>query len=91
MRTAYKCRVYPDPEQTIVLNRTFGCVRVVWNQTLAWRHARYHGDQATTNFTQASAYLTAMKATALSLVSMATSGEPSNSDYGLRRRMKMLG
>jgi putative transposase len=46
-----------------VLTRTFGCVRVVWNRTLAWRHARYHGEQAQTSFTQASAYLTAMKAT----------------------------
>src|SRR6266581_432072 len=63
MRTAYKCRAYPDPEQASVLNRTFGCVRVVWNQTLAWRHARYHGEQARTSFTQANAYLTAMKAT----------------------------
>ena len=63
MRTAYKCRAYPDPEQMSVLNRTFGCVRVVWNRTLAWRHARYHGEQVKTNFTQANAYLTAMKAT----------------------------
>lgn len=63
MRTAYKCRAYPDPEQASVLNRTFGCVRVVWNRTLAWRHARYYGEQAKTNFTQANAYLTAMKAT----------------------------
>ena len=46
-----------------MLNRTFGCVRVVWNRTLAWRHARYDGEQARTNFTQANAYLTAMKAT----------------------------
>ncbi len=63
MRTAYKCRAYPDPEQTSVLNRTFGCVRVVWNRTLAWRHQRYYGEQVKTNFTQANAYLTAMKAT----------------------------
>jgi putative transposase len=62
MRTAYKCRAYPDPEQVSVLNRTFGCVRVAWNRTLAWRHARYHGEQARTDFTQANAYLTAMKA-----------------------------
>jgi putative transposase len=62
MRTAYKCRAYPDPEQVSVLNRTFGCVRVVWNRTLAWRHARYHGEQAKTSFAQANAYLTAMKA-----------------------------
>ena len=46
-----------------MLNRTFGCIRVGWNRTLAWRHARYYGEQVTTNFTQANAYLTAMKAT----------------------------
>ena len=44
MRTAYKCRAYPDPEQASVLNRTFGCVRVVWNRTLAWRQDRYRAD-----------------------------------------------
>jgi len=58
---AYKCRAYPAPEQASVLNRTFGCVRVVWNRALAWRHQRYHSEQARTNFTQANAYLTAMK------------------------------
>jgi putative transposase len=63
MRTAFKCRAYPVPEQVSVLNRTFGCVRVVWNRTLAWRHARYYAEHARTNFTQANAYLTAMKAT----------------------------
>jgi len=61
MRTAYKCRAYPDPEQASVLNRTFGCVRVVWNRTLAWRHARYRDGQASTSYSQASANLTAMK------------------------------
>jgi putative transposase len=45
-----------------VLNRTFGCVRVVWNRTLAWRQSRYRDEQARTSFTQANAYLTAMKA-----------------------------
>ncbi|TVZ02369.1 transposase [Trebonia kvetii] len=63
MRTAYKCRIYPDPEQVSVLNRTFGCIRVVWNRTLAWRQARYRTEQASTSYAQASAYLTAMKAT----------------------------
>jgi len=62
MRTSYKCRAYPTPEQESVLNRTFGCVRVVWNRTLAWRHARYYGEQTRTDFAQANAYLTAMKA-----------------------------
>ena len=64
MRTAYKCRAYPDPEQVNMLNRTFGCVRVVWNRTLAWRQARYRDGQASTSYAKASAYLTAMKAEA---------------------------
>jgi len=63
VRTAYKCRAYPDAEQARVLNRTFGCVRFVWNRTLAWRRGRYDAGRATTSFTQANAYLTAMKAT----------------------------
>jgi putative transposase len=63
VRTAYKCRAYPDQEQTGVLNRTFGCVRVVWNRTLAWRQQRYQTDKTGTSYAQASAYLTAMKAT----------------------------
>ncbi|MEU4699017.1 RNA-guided endonuclease InsQ/TnpB family protein [Nonomuraea dietziae] len=61
MRTAYKCRAYPTPEQADVLNRTFGCVRVVWNRTLAWRHQRWHGERLPTNVPEANAHLTAMK------------------------------
>ena len=46
-----------------MLNRTFGCVRVVWNRTLAWRQQRYQGDKTGTTYAQASAYLTALKTT----------------------------
>jgi putative transposase len=46
-----------------MLNRTFGCVRVVWNRTLAWRRHRYQEDKTGTTYAQASAYLTALKAT----------------------------
>ena len=63
MRTAYKCRAYPDPVQASMLNRTFGCVRVAWNQTLAWRRQRYHNEGTGTTYAQANAYLTALKAT----------------------------
>src|SRR6266571_3037754 len=58
---AYKCRAYPAPEQAAVLNRTFGCVRVVWNRTLAWRHARYHTEGQRTGYRESDAHLTAMK------------------------------
>ena len=61
MRTAYKCRAYPDQAQASMLNRTFGCVRVVWNRTLAWRDQRYRAEKAGTSLSQANAYLTAMK------------------------------
>jgi putative transposase len=36
---------------------------VTWNRTLAWRQDRYRAGQASTSYAQASAYLTAMKAT----------------------------
>ncbi|HEX5289245.1 MAG TPA: RNA-guided endonuclease TnpB family protein [Streptosporangiaceae bacterium] len=61
MRTAYKVRAYPDPEQASVLNRTFGCVRVVWNRTLAERHARYQAEGTSTSYRESDAALTAMK------------------------------
>ncbi len=49
VRTAYRCRAYPDAEQQAVLNRTFGCVRVVWNRTLAERHDRWHRERQGTS------------------------------------------
>ena len=61
MRMAYKCRAYPDKEQQVVLNRTFGCVRVVWNRTLAARHARYHAEGKGTSYAETDRGLTAMK------------------------------
>ena len=63
VRTAYKVRAYPDAEQASVLNRTFGCVRVVWNRTLADRHARYATEGKPTSYRESDAALTAMKKT----------------------------
>ena len=61
VRTAYRCRAYPDAAQQQVLNRTFGCVRVVWNRTLDARHARWQADRAGTSYAQTDAALTLMK------------------------------
>ena len=44
-----------------MLNRTFGCVRVVWNQTLAARHKRYATERMATSYAQTNRALTAMK------------------------------
>jgi putative transposase len=61
VRTAYRCRAYPDAGQQAMLNRTFGCVRVVWNTILAGRQQRYVTERTGTSYGQASAALTAMK------------------------------
>lgn len=61
MRSAYRCRAYPDEAQQAVLARTFGCVRVVWNRTLAGRHARYAAERRGTSYAETDRALTAMK------------------------------
>ena len=61
VRTAYQCRAYPDTEQQQMLNRTFGCVRVVWNRPLAARHARWQAGRTGTSYAQADAASTLMK------------------------------
>ncbi|MPY81448.1 MAG: helix-turn-helix domain-containing protein, partial [Actinophytocola sp.] len=61
MKLAYKCRAYPDPEQAAILARTFGCVRLVWNRTLAARHTAYHTDGRSTSYRDTDAALTEWK------------------------------
>nr|WP_246079160.1 helix-turn-helix domain-containing protein [Paenibacillus piri] len=34
MNKAFKYRIYPSTEQEILINKTFGCVRFVYNQML---------------------------------------------------------
>jgi putative transposase len=55
---AYRCRAYPDQAQQQVLNRTFGCVRVVWNRTLAARHARWQHERKSTSYAETDGALT---------------------------------
>jgi len=61
VRTAYKCRAYPDETQQQVLLRTFGCVRLVWNRTLAARHARWRHERTGTSYAQTDRALTELK------------------------------
>jgi putative transposase len=44
-----------------MLNRTFGCVRVVWNRTLAARRERYAAEGKNTSYAETDRALTAMK------------------------------
>jgi putative transposase len=61
VRTAYRCRAYPDDVQQQLHARTFGCVHVVWNRTLAARHARYATKGKFTSYAETDQALTAMK------------------------------
>jgi len=63
VRRAYKVRAYPDESQEAIFNRTLGCVRLVWNKTLADRQHRYTVEQASTSYKQTDAALTGWKRT----------------------------
>lgn len=41
MNKAYKIRLYPNKEQEVLINKTFGCVRKVWNTLLAKNREGY--------------------------------------------------
>ena len=58
---SYKYRFYPTEEQKILLTRTFGCCRVVWNQTLTWRLKEYNEHNRSINYNQSSKFLTSLK------------------------------
>lgn len=42
MNKAYKFRLYPNTEQKILLTKTFGCVRFIYNKMLGDKIAHYH-------------------------------------------------
>ncbi len=62
VKRAYKYRFYPTPEQAHLLNRTFGCVRYVWNRALAERSRAWTQEQKRVTFADTCRMLTAWKA-----------------------------
>jgi putative transposase len=61
-KRTYKYRFYPTPEQAALLNRTFGCVRYVWNRALAERSRAWTQEQRRVTFAGTCRMLTAWKA-----------------------------
>ena len=47
MFKSYKFRLYPNKEQEILIQKTFGCVRFVYNQCLAYKIDKYKNEQIT--------------------------------------------
>lgn len=60
-KKAYKYRFYPTDEQTLLLARTFGCVRFIYNRILKTRTDAYYQDGTSVNYSAASKLLTNLK------------------------------
>ncbi|MFG3698275.1 RNA-guided endonuclease InsQ/TnpB family protein [Micromonospora sp. NPDC047620] len=63
VKRAYKYRFHPSFEQAEQLNRTFGCVRLVYNRALEARTRAWAVDGRRTSYVQSSAWLTEWKRT----------------------------
>ncbi len=61
VQCAYRFRFYPTPQQADLLNRTFGCVRVVYNRARAMREAAWGERKEQCGVKQTSVMLTALK------------------------------
>lgn len=60
-KRAYKYRFYPTEEQRVLLSKTFGCVRFVYNSILSWRTDEYYKFAHKIGYTKANSRLTEIK------------------------------
>lgn len=58
---AYQFRIYPDKEQQVLLAKTFGCVRLVYNHYLDAKKRTYEETGKSLSYTKCAADLTALK------------------------------
>ena len=61
MERAYKFRIYPNKQQQVLIAKTFGCCRFVYNYYLSKRMELYKNNQETMNYNKCSADLTVLK------------------------------
>jgi putative transposase len=61
VKRAYKYRFYPTLDQADLLNRTFGCVRLVYNRALAERTRVYTTEHRSPTYAETSSWLTEWK------------------------------
>ena len=61
MLKAYKYRLYPNKEQEILINKTLGCTRFVYNYYLNKRKEMYENDKTTFTYNMCSKDLTQLK------------------------------
>ena len=58
---AFEFRIYPNKEQKIMLAKTFGCSRLVYNHFLALKKERYEEYRETVSYSRCSKELTELK------------------------------
>lgn len=58
MYKAYKYRIYPNKKQQILIAKTFGCCRFIYNQTLAYRKELYEKEKKSMSKFDCSNYMT---------------------------------
>jgi hypothetical protein len=61
VQRAFRYRFHPTSVQEQLLNRTFGCIRVVWNKTLDARRHVYAAEGRLVGYVETDRNLTAMK------------------------------
>jgi putative transposase len=61
LEKAYKFRIYPNEAQEILIQKTFGCSRFIYNHYLSKRINLYQADKSTLNYNACSADLTKLK------------------------------
>lgn len=57
MLKGYKYRIYPNKQQEEQIQKTFGCCRFVYNQTLAYRNDKYKTSKESMNKTSCNNYV----------------------------------
>ena len=61
MEKAYKFRIYPNKTQETLLQKTFGCVRFIYNHFLDKRIKAYEQNKKTISYNECSKELTQLK------------------------------
>ena len=61
MEMAFKYRIYPNKEQTIMLNKSFGCNRYIFNYFLGYKSIQYKEHKNAVSYKECSSLLTNLK------------------------------
>ena len=79
---AYKFRIYPNDEQKILLAKTFGCVRMVYNHWLDRKIRQYEENKTNVTYTACAKEMAEMKKTEEYAFCEKSTAYPYNNRFG---------